>query len=110
MREGRTKKIGKLLINLLLRAEAWGLFLQSNRGPATLTCTHGLSKCNKPLARRKKSPWRNKSTPPGPQGLHSVGALARTHRGLEYETPSHQELLRAESRQNLKESISSNAL
>ena len=33
-----------------------------------------------------------------------MGALVRTHRGLEYETPSHQELLRAESCQNLKES------
>ena len=64
----------------------------------------GSTNAMKPLAQRKKSPWRNKSTPPGPRGLHPAGALARTHRGLEYETPSRQEPLRAESRQNLKES------
>ena len=33
-----------------------------------------------------------------------MGALARTPRGLEYETPSHQELPRAKSHQNLRES------
>ena len=27
-------------------------------------------------------------TPPGPRGLHLAGALARTHRGLEYKTQS----------------------
>ena len=64
----------------------------------------GLANAIKPLSQCKKSPWRNKSTPPGPRGLHPAGALARTHRGLEYETPSRQELLRAESHQNHKES------
>ena len=33
-----------------------------------------------------------------------MGALARTHRGLEYETPSRQDLPRAKSRQNIRES------
>ena len=47
MREGRTKKIGKLLISLLLRAEARGLFLQPSRGPATRTRTRGLGKRDK---------------------------------------------------------------
>ena len=47
MREGRTKKTGKLLIALLLRAEARGLFLQPSRGPATRTRTWGLDKCDK---------------------------------------------------------------
>ena len=35
MREGRIKKTGKLLIALLLRAEARGLFLQTSQSPAT---------------------------------------------------------------------------
>ena len=47
MREGRTKKIGKLLIALLLRAEARGLFLQSSRDPATQNRTRGLGKRDK---------------------------------------------------------------
>ena len=64
----------------------------------------GSANAIKPLSRCKKSPWRNKSTPPGPRGLHPVGALKPTHQGLEYETPSRQELPRAESRQNLRES------
>ena len=62
----------------------------------------GSTNAIKPLSRHKKSPWRNKSTPLGPQGLHPAGALARTHRGLEYEIPSRQELSRAKSRQNLR--------
>ena len=44
MREGRTKKIGKLLIALLLHVEARGLFLQPSRDPATQTRTRGLDK------------------------------------------------------------------
>ena len=47
MREGRTKKTGKLLIALLLRAEARGLFLQPSRGPATQTRTRGLGEHDK---------------------------------------------------------------
>ena len=47
MREGRTKKIGKLLIALLLRAEARGLFLQPSQDPATRTRTQGLGKRDK---------------------------------------------------------------
>ena len=44
MREGRTKKIGKLLIALSLRAEARGLFLQPSQDPVTQTHTRGLDK------------------------------------------------------------------
>ena len=58
----------------------------------------------KPLTQHEKSPLRNKSTPLGPRGLHPAGALARTHRSLEYETPSRQEPPRAKSRQNLRKS------
>ena len=47
MREGRLKKTGKLLIALLLRAEAWGLFLQPSQDLATRTRTQGLGKCDK---------------------------------------------------------------
>ena len=55
MREGHTKKIGKLLIALLLRTEAWGLFLQPSRDPATRTRTQGLDKRDEthPLNRGK---------------------------------------------------------
>ena len=44
MREGHTKKIGKLLIALSLRAKARGLFLQPSRDPATQALTRGLGK------------------------------------------------------------------
>ena len=47
MREGRTKKIGKLLIALLLHAEARGFFLQTSHGPATRTRIRGLGKRDK---------------------------------------------------------------
>ena len=47
MREGRPKNIGKLLIALLLRAEARGLFLQPSQDLATQTRTQGLSKHDK---------------------------------------------------------------
>ena len=54
MHEGPTKKTGKLLIALLLRAEARGLFLQPSRGPATRTRTRGLGKHDKtPPSERK---------------------------------------------------------
>ena len=55
MREGRIKKIGKLLTALLLRAEARGLFLRPSRGPATRTRTQGLDKRDEthPLNRGK---------------------------------------------------------
>ena len=52
----------------------------------------------------EKSPWRSKPTPPGPRGLHPVGALVRTYQGLEHKTQSQRELLRAKSHQNLRES------
>ena len=64
----------------------------------------GSTNAIEPLAQYEKCPWRNKSTPPGPRGLHPAGALVCTHRGLEYETPSRQELPRAKSRQSLRES------
>ena len=54
MREGRPKKIGKLLITLLLHAEARGLFLQPSRDPATRTRTRGLSKRDKHPSFRTK--------------------------------------------------------
>ena len=55
MRDGHTKKIGKLLIALLLRAEARGLFLQPNQDLATRTRTQGLGKRDKtPRSTRKK--------------------------------------------------------
>ena len=50
MREGRTKKTGKLLIALSLRAEARGLFLQLSRDPATQARTRGLGKLKVHLA------------------------------------------------------------
>ena len=46
----------------------------------------GTANVIKPLAQHEKSPWRSKSTPPGPRGLHPAGVLTRTHRSLEYET------------------------
>ena len=123
MREGQTKKIGKLLITLLFDARGTNKKdretpdhpLIPRRGSGALPTTKpktqrpelalmGSANAIKPLVRCKKSPWRNKSTPPGPRGLHPTGALARTHRSLEYETPSRQELPRAKSRQNLRKS------
>ena len=56
-----------------------------------------------PPFNREKSPRRNKSSSRA-SGLHPTGALARTHRGLEHKTQSRRELLRAKSRQNLRES------
>ena len=48
--------------------------------PATRTRTHGPSEHDKTLCSNgEKSPWRSKPTPPGPRGLHPVGALAHTH-------------------------------
>ena len=58
--------------------------------PVTRTCTCGLGKYDKNSSLKhenEKSPWRSNSTPPGPQGLHSVGALARTHRNLKKQNP-----------------------
>ena len=54
MREGRTKKTGKLLIALLLHAEARGYFLQPSRDPATQTRTRGLGKRDKHPSFRTK--------------------------------------------------------
>ena len=54
MHEGRTKKTGKLLITLLLRAEARGLFLQPSQGPATRTRTRGLGERDKHPSFRTK--------------------------------------------------------
>ena len=54
MRGGHTKKTGKLLIALLLRAEAWGLFLQPSQDPMTQTHTLGLSKRDKQPSFRMK--------------------------------------------------------
>ena len=55
MREGHTKKTGKLLTTLLLQAEARGLFLQPSRDPATRTRTQGLGKRDKtPYSTGKK--------------------------------------------------------
>ena len=52
---GSHKKPGELLIALSLRAEARGLFLQLNRGPATRTRTQGPSKRNEtPYSTEKK--------------------------------------------------------
>ena len=57
MREGRAKKTEKLLIALLLRAEARGLLLRPSRGPATRTRTRGLGKRDKtPSLNREKAP------------------------------------------------------
>ena len=52
MREGRTKKTGKLLITLSLCAEARGLFLQPSQDLATQTRTQGLGK--QPLLSNEK--------------------------------------------------------
>ena len=45
------------------------------------------------LAQREQSPWRGKSNPPGPRGLHPAGALARTHWNHENKTQSRREPL-----------------
>jgi hypothetical protein len=51
------KKIGKLLITLLLHAEAQGLSLQPSQDPATQTRTHGLGKRDKTLhSNMRKAP------------------------------------------------------
>ena len=47
------------------------------------------------LTQQRKSPWRSKSTPPGPWGLHSTGALMVTHQNHEYKTLSRREPLHA---------------
>ena len=60
---------------------------------ATRTRTQGPGKRNKLLAQQEQSPWRSKSTPPGPRRLHPVGALARTHRNHENKTQSRREPL-----------------
>ena len=56
------------------------------------------------LTQQRRSPWRSKSTPLGPQGLHPTGALARTHQNHEYKTQSRWELLQAKYQQSLRES------
>ena len=89
MREGRTKKTGKLLIALLLRAEARGLFLRPSQGPATRTRTQGLDKRNKtPPLNREKAPGGINPLLQGLGGYTRAGALVRTHQSLDYETPS----------------------
>ena len=55
------------------------------------------------LAQQGQSPWRGKSTPSGPRGLHPAGALVRTHRNLKKQK-SRWEQLQAKSRQTLRES------
>ena len=104
---GSYKKPGEPLTALSLQVEAKGLFPQHRQGPAIRTRTHRPGKHDvNPSLEREKSPWRSEITPPGPRGLHPAGALAHTHQNLEYETPSRQELSRADPRRNLRGSAS----
>ena len=71
MHEGHTKKTGKLLITLSLHAEAWGLFLQLGRDPATQARTRELGK--QPVLLNKKdargSHKKDRKTPDRPLAL-----------------------------------------
>ena len=104
---GSNKKSGESLTALLLRTEARELLPQKTPMPCDPN-SHPRARQTqcKLLTRKRKSPWRSEITPPGPRGLHPAGALARTHQNLEYETPSRQELSKADSRQNLRGSAS----
>ena len=56
MRKGHTKKTGKLLIALLLRAEAQGLFLQPNRAQRPKLALMGSVNATKPSLNMRNAP------------------------------------------------------
>ena len=102
---GSLKEPEELLIALSLRAEARGLFLQLGQVPVTRTRIHGPSKHDKtPCSMEKKAPG---GVNPLLQGLRGYTRRVRSRAPTEttkYKTQSRRELLRAKSRQTLRES------